>query len=294
MEDKGNVIQHEVVDGRCESTATPLKGHRICRGDSTISGLRAIASSVVRNNHHGLVDHHHFPAGKEAKVRRLDPADQICALLAIKDDCLRYLREGPGSIYFTRQRDDRRELIVKWGETSCLSRRQLEYEECGGAGQTQMWFVVFEVQQRLLAERIIRLGLIGQGYGRVRFKEPCLCGTSHCEYHWMRPGGSLEEIETIARECLAIIEEPTVIRKNLRPRRRYYFKCLSGSIRWNNNMFCDMKHRDSPGDDAPTIQREHPGSAKAHRVPISRTEAIAMARRIAKRGNCGCAGGGRE
>ncbi|KAJ7847212.1 hypothetical protein B0H14DRAFT_2583668 [Mycena olivaceomarginata] len=90
----------------------------------------------------------------------------------------------------------------------------------GGTGQTQMWFVVFEVQRRLLAERVIRLGLIGQGYGWVRFEEPCSCGTSHHEYHWMRTGGSLEEIETIARESLAIIEEPTVIRINLRPRRR--------------------------------------------------------------------------
>ncbi|KAJ7864270.1 hypothetical protein B0H14DRAFT_2574481 [Mycena olivaceomarginata] len=132
----------------------------------------------------------------------------------------KYLREGLGSVYFTGQRDNRGELIVKWGETSCLSRRQLEYKECGGAGQTQMWFVAFEVQRRLLAERVIRLGLIGQGYGRVRFEEPCSCGTSHCEYHWMRLGGSLEEIETIARESLAIIGEPMVIRKNLRPRRR--------------------------------------------------------------------------
>ncbi|KAJ7683292.1 hypothetical protein B0H14DRAFT_3535262 [Mycena olivaceomarginata] len=147
-----------------------------------------------------------------ARIRRLDPADQICALLAIKEDRVRYLQEGPGTVYFTGQRDDHGELIVKWGETSCLSRRQLEYEECGGTGQTQMWFVAFEVQRRLLAERVIRLGLIGQGYGRVRFEEPCSCGTSHREYHWMRPGGSLEEIETIARECLATIEESTVIR----------------------------------------------------------------------------------
>ncbi|KAJ7829771.1 hypothetical protein B0H14DRAFT_2593857 [Mycena olivaceomarginata] len=147
-----------------------------------------------------------------ARIRRLDPADQICALLAIKDDRFRYLREGPGSVYFTGQRDDRGELIVKWGETSCLSRRQLEYDECGGAGQTQMWFVVFEVQRRLLAVLL--------EIWRVRFEEPCSCGTSHREYHWMHPGGSLEEIETIVREYLAIIEEPTVIQKNLRPRRR--------------------------------------------------------------------------
>ncbi|KAJ7792822.1 hypothetical protein B0H14DRAFT_3498738 [Mycena olivaceomarginata] len=134
--------------------------------------------------------------------RRLDPADQICALLAIKDDRLRYLREGPGSVYFTGQRDDRGELIVKWGgDLLPVSQAARVRGVAGGAGQTQMWFVAFEVQRRLLA-----------GYGRVRFEEPCSCGTSHREYHWMRLGGSLEEIETIARESLAIIGEPTVIR----------------------------------------------------------------------------------
>ncbi|KAJ7691085.1 hypothetical protein B0H14DRAFT_2652167 [Mycena olivaceomarginata] len=94
-----------------------------------------------------------------------------------------------------------------------------------GGGQTRMWFMVFEVaaaSPRCL-ERVIRLGLIGEGYGRVLFEEPCSCGTSHREYHWMRLGGSLEEIETIACECLAIIEESTIIRgpefrkENLRP-----------------------------------------------------------------------------
>ncbi|KAJ7887774.1 hypothetical protein B0H14DRAFT_3430384 [Mycena olivaceomarginata] len=121
-----------------------------------------------------------------ARIRRLDPADQICALLAIKEDRVRYLREGPGTVYFTGQLDDHGQLIVKWGVTSCLPRRQLEYEECGGAGQTRMWFVAFEVQRRLLAATANIIGL--------------------------RPGGSLEEIETIARECLSIIEDPTVIR----------------------------------------------------------------------------------
>ncbi|KAJ7807506.1 hypothetical protein B0H14DRAFT_2609581 [Mycena olivaceomarginata] len=107
-------------------------------------------------------------------IRRLEPADQICALLAIKEDRVRYLQEGPGTVYFTGQRDDHGQLIVKWGVTSCLPRRQLEYEDCGGGGQT-----------RMCLERIIRLGLIGQGYGRVQFEEPCSCGTSHREYHWM-------------------------------------------------------------------------------------------------------------
>jgi hypothetical protein len=77
--------------------------------------------------------------------------DQICALLAIKEDPVHYLQEGPGTVYFTGQRDDHGQLIVKWGVTSCLPRRQLEYKDCGGGGQTRMWFRAFEVQQRLLA-----------------------------------------------------------------------------------------------------------------------------------------------
>ncbi|KAJ7788884.1 hypothetical protein B0H14DRAFT_3503627 [Mycena olivaceomarginata] len=46
------------------------------------------------------------------RIRRLDPADQICALLAIKEDRVRYLREGPGTVYFTGQRDDHGQLIA--------------------------------------------------------------------------------------------------------------------------------------------------------------------------------------
>ncbi|KAJ7771205.1 hypothetical protein B0H14DRAFT_2632469 [Mycena olivaceomarginata] len=122
-----------------------------------------------------------------ARIRRLDPADQICALLAIKDD-LRYLREGPGS----------------------------STRSAGGAGQTQMWFVAFEVQRRLLAARYtagadwtrIWAGPI-RGAVLVRHQPPRISLDA--------PGGSLEEIETIARESLAIIGEPTVIRKTFVP-----------------------------------------------------------------------------
>ncbi|KAJ7763930.1 hypothetical protein B0H14DRAFT_3510526 [Mycena olivaceomarginata] len=73
-------------------------------------------------------------AREQTRIRRLDPADQICALLAIKEDRARYLQESPGTIYFTGQRDNNGQLIMKWGVTSCLPRRQLEYEECGGGG----------------------------------------------------------------------------------------------------------------------------------------------------------------
>ncbi|KAJ7710139.1 hypothetical protein B0H14DRAFT_2646193 [Mycena olivaceomarginata] len=171
-------------------------------------------------------------ARERAKIYRLDPADQICALLAIEEDHVRYFREGPGTVYFTAQHDDGGQLIVKWGESACLARRQLEYDECG-VGQTQMWFGAFEVGRRLLAERVIRLALIGEGYTQFRFEEPCSCGRCHREYHWMRPGGSLEEIEIIARECLAIIEEPTIIRSNPRepkPARMRTFARVGGEV----------------------------------------------------------------
>ncbi|KAJ7826860.1 hypothetical protein B0H14DRAFT_2595564 [Mycena olivaceomarginata] len=160
-------------------------------------------------------------------IRRLDPADQICALLAIKED------PRPGTVYFTGQRDDHGQLIVKWGVTSCLPRRQLEYEDCGGgvANPDVVRGVRGSTASPRCLERVIRLGLIGQGYGRVQFEEPCSCGTSHREYHWMRLGGSLEEIETIARECLLIIEEPTVIRSDWRT--ALACKLLQLPIRWN-------------------------------------------------------------
>ncbi|KAJ7799772.1 hypothetical protein B0H14DRAFT_3491330 [Mycena olivaceomarginata] len=74
-------------------------------------------------------------ARERAKIYRLDPTPT-------EEDHVRYFREGPGTVYFTAQRDDRG-LIVKWGESTCLPRRQLEYDEYG-AGKTQMWFGAFE------------------------------------------------------------------------------------------------------------------------------------------------------
>jgi hypothetical protein len=63
----------DVVDGRCESTATLRKGHCICRWNSADSehirwtqcqrrsvACAAITPSVIHNNYHCLVDHHHF------------------------------------------------------------------------------------------------------------------------------------------------------------------------------------------------------------------------------------------
>lgn len=53
----------------------------------------------------------------------------------------------------------------------------------------------------------MHLALADNEYERVQFDEPCICGRQHREYCYMRPGGSLEEIEEIARECLELIGE---------------------------------------------------------------------------------------
>ena len=60
-------------------------------------------------------------------------------------------------------------------------------------------------------ERIIHLQLCDEGYACARFDEPCLCGHHHREYYYMRPEGSLEEIEEIVRECLAEIGEANAL-----------------------------------------------------------------------------------
>ncbi|KAJ6491083.1 hypothetical protein C8R45DRAFT_928906 [Mycena sanguinolenta] len=117
------------------------------------------------------------------------------------DPHVRFLNEGPGAVYFTVHQRDGGELI-KWGQSTDVPCRQLDYDACEDDGGTQMWVVAFEVEHRLIAERVIHLRLLQKGYKRVRFYEPCSCGHRHREYHYMRPDGSLEDFETIARECL--------------------------------------------------------------------------------------------
>ncbi|KAJ7725271.1 hypothetical protein B0H14DRAFT_2641344 [Mycena olivaceomarginata] len=97
----------------------------------------------------------HF-VGLESFMRcsyRLDPTPT-------EEDHVRYFREGPGTVYFTAQRDDRG-LIVKWGESTCLPRRQLEYDEYG-AGKTQMWFGAFEENHSSSAAVCAVLGKFAQ------------------------------------------------------------------------------------------------------------------------------------
>ena len=145
------------------------------------------------------------------------------------DPHVRFLSEGPGAVYFTVHRRHDGSLIFKWGQSSCVARRQLEYDACEDDGGMHMWFVAFEVEHRLIAgafsfparlpsvsfcspERVIHLRLREKGYERVRFYEPCSCGHRHREYHYMRPDGSLEDFETIARQCLEELGELKAVR----------------------------------------------------------------------------------
>jgi hypothetical protein len=76
-------------------------------------------------------------------------------------DVMPYLDEGEGYVYFTgvlqnnavQELDPKelpRQMIIKWGVSTCMSRRQLEYHACE-VGQTQLWFCAFKVEHRLLA-----------------------------------------------------------------------------------------------------------------------------------------------
>ncbi|KAJ7789977.1 hypothetical protein B0H14DRAFT_3502258 [Mycena olivaceomarginata] len=127
---------------------------------------------------------------------------------------------GEGYVYFTgvlqnnavqelHPKELSHQMIVKWGASTCVSRRQLEYHACE-VGQTQVWFCAFKVERHLLAERIIRLRLLEEGYALVKFEEPCPCSRRHREYHYMHPGGSLEEIERLAVECLEEMGEQNI------------------------------------------------------------------------------------
>ncbi|KAJ7821439.1 hypothetical protein B0H14DRAFT_2599202 [Mycena olivaceomarginata] len=165
------------------------------------------------------------------RIRRLKPGPQRDLLLGLKDgNVVPYLDEGEGCVYFTgvlqkkaiqelHPKELPRQMIVKWGVSTCVSRRQLEYHACE-VGQTQVWFCTFKVERRLLAERIIRLRLLDEGYALVKFEEPCPCTRRHREYHYMHPGGSLEEIERLAVESFEEMGEQNIACQILRPRRR--------------------------------------------------------------------------
>ncbi|KAJ7689235.1 hypothetical protein B0H14DRAFT_3532852 [Mycena olivaceomarginata] len=171
------------------------------------------------------------------RIRRLKPGPQRDLLLGLKDgNVVPYLDEGEGCVYFTgvlqkkaiqelHPKELPRQMIVKWGVSTCVSRRQLEYHACE-VGQTQVWFCAFKVERRLLAgevslliivgvrlscsERIIRLRLLDEGYALVKFEEPCPCTRRHREYHYMHPGGSLEEIERLAVESFEEMGEQNI------------------------------------------------------------------------------------
>ncbi|KAJ7252798.1 hypothetical protein B0H12DRAFT_1071657 [Mycena haematopus] len=161
------------------------------------------------------------------RIRKLDPKNQIPALLALGPH-IPFLREGRGAVYFTAHRRNDGPVMLKWGQSTCVPRRQLDYRACEVGEGIQMWFVAFEVKRRLIAERVIHLRLRERGYERVRFHQPCSCGRRHQEYYFMHPNSPLEDFEKIARECLAEINEREVVRKILRPRRR----CAQYSTRY--------------------------------------------------------------
>ncbi|KAJ6484900.1 hypothetical protein C8R45DRAFT_931334 [Mycena sanguinolenta] len=123
-------------------------------------------------------------AGGADLRRKLKPRDQVRELLALKPR-VRYLREGPGAVYFTA------------AGLSCVRGRQ----------GMQMWVVAFEVEHRLIAERIIHLRLREKGYERVQFHQLCSCGHRHREYYFLHLDGTLEDFESLAWECLVEIGE---------------------------------------------------------------------------------------
>ncbi|KAJ7836933.1 hypothetical protein B0H13DRAFT_2368458 [Mycena leptocephala] len=160
---------------------------------------------------------------------RLEPAEQVEGFLKL-DPHVAFLDEGPGEVYFTaqladdavqQQRPDRllSAVIVKWGVTRCLPRRQLDYGRCG-EGRVHMWMMSYQVERRLLAEKMIHLRLAHEGYEHVYFDEACSCGHRHREYRYMKKGGSIAEIEEVVRWCLVRIGEADAKSRVLRPRRR--------------------------------------------------------------------------
>ncbi|KAF8140872.1 hypothetical protein K438DRAFT_1995604 [Mycena galopus ATCC 62051] len=82
------------------------------------------------------------PAQKHRLQRIFEPEEQIPVLLVLNPHvCL--LKEGPGGIYFTVHIHNGC-LMVKWGVSTCVPRRQLDYHACEVGRRIQLWFVAFE------------------------------------------------------------------------------------------------------------------------------------------------------
>ncbi|KAJ6503652.1 hypothetical protein C8R45DRAFT_923995 [Mycena sanguinolenta] len=148
--------------------------------------------------------------GKHGGARRLHPIPRWSTRArdpVVNASGASFGEDGPGAVYFTVHHRHDGSLIFKWGQSSCVTRRQPEYGACEDEGEIQMWFVVFEVEHRLIAERVIHLRLCEKRYEGVRFYEPCSYGRRHGEYHYMRPNSSLEDFEKIAWECLEELEK---------------------------------------------------------------------------------------
>ncbi|KAJ7807728.1 hypothetical protein B0H14DRAFT_2609410 [Mycena olivaceomarginata] len=157
------------------------------------------------------------------RIRRLKPGPQRDLLLGLKDgNVVPYLDEGEGCVYFTgvlqkkaiqelHPKELPRQMIVKWG-TARIPRLR-------GRADSGL---VLRIQGRASPSRRADYTLAA-ARRRVRARQvrrTLPVHPRHREYHYMHPGGSLEEIERLAVESFEEMGEQNIACQILRPRRR--------------------------------------------------------------------------
>ncbi|KAJ7889962.1 hypothetical protein B0H14DRAFT_2561636 [Mycena olivaceomarginata] len=134
-----------------------------------------------------------------------------------------YLDEGEGCVYFTgvlqkkaiqelHPKELPRQMIVKWGYSSNTTPAR--------SGRLKVWFCAFKVERRLLAERIIRLRLLDEGYALVKFEEPCPCNPPPPRIPLHASGGLPGGNRKACGRILEEMGEQNIACQILRPRRR--------------------------------------------------------------------------
>ncbi|KAJ7431657.1 hypothetical protein B0H11DRAFT_1941385 [Mycena galericulata] len=158
-------------------------------------------------------EYHAKPADKAARFRRLIQSAILACTndyslrLSLEDQkaILRIFNpycERPGCVY-THMRLLRNRIVLKFGRTGCLSRRMVQYDQCGGGSFA--WLYYYNTSNTKLVERLVHLELSIRGARVARFA--CKCGHRHQEYFWEELAGGIEGLAAIIEDTVRSVGE---------------------------------------------------------------------------------------
>ncbi|KAJ7476292.1 hypothetical protein B0H11DRAFT_1917508 [Mycena galericulata] len=150
-------------------------------------------------------EYHAKPADKAARFRRLIQSAILRLSLEDQKAILRIFNpycERPGCVY-THMRLLRNRIVLKFGRTGCLSRRMVQYDQCGGGSFA--WLYYYNTSNTKLVERLVHLELSIRGARVARFA--CKCGHRHQEYFWEELAGGIEGLAAIIEDTVRSVGE---------------------------------------------------------------------------------------